>query len=149
MRFVLDTNVVLSGLLWQGTPYRLLLRIRSQQSSLQLYSSPVLLEELTDVLSRTALSQRLSSIGKTAREVLADYIELIELIEPIDTPRVARDPDDDHVLACALAAKADLIISGDKDLLDLGAHQGISIVTAVQALQRLEPAGPTEKEQKS
>ena len=49
MRLVLDTNTVLSALLWRGTPYRLLERIRNQHPSMQLYSSPVLPEELTDV----------------------------------------------------------------------------------------------------
>lgn len=51
MRIVLDTNVVMSALLWRGPPYRLLEAIR-QNARLQLYSSPVLLEELTDVLTR-------------------------------------------------------------------------------------------------
>jgi predicted nucleic acid-binding protein len=47
VRFVLDTNVVISALLWRGTPYRLLEAIRRHEG-LTLYSSPVLLEELTD-----------------------------------------------------------------------------------------------------
>lgn len=51
---------------------------------------------------------------------------------------VSRDPDDDAVLACALAAKADLIVSGDQDLLVLQAFEGIPIVTAAQALERLK-----------
>jgi len=51
------------------------------------------------------------------------------------TQRISRDADDDQVLACALAAKADLIVSGDRDLLDLNEHQGVRIVTAVQALR--------------
>lgn len=70
MRLVLDTNTVLSALLWRGTPYRLLQAIRHQHPSLQLYSSPVLLEELTDVITRPSFTQRLDSIGKTVRQVL-------------------------------------------------------------------------------
>lgn len=50
---------------------------------------------------------------------------------------VCRDPDDDAILACAVAAKADLIVSGDKDLLVLQSHAGIPILTAVLALERL------------
>jgi putative PIN family toxin of toxin-antitoxin system len=116
--------------------------VRSRHPRLQLYSNPVLLEQLTDVISRPAFSQRLSSIGKTVREVLADYVEIVEVVEPIEIPRIVRDPDDDHVLACALAAKAALIVSGDKDPLDLHEHQDISILTAAQALQRLDTAKP-------
>lgn len=138
MRLVLDTNIVLSALLWRGTPYRLLETIRNQHPSLQLYSSPVLLEELTEVIARPAFSKQLNSIGKTVRQVLTDYIEIVDLVEPIEIPQVVRDPDDDHVIACALAAKADLIVSGDKDLLDLNSFQNIPILTPAEALRRIQ-----------
>jgi uncharacterized protein len=49
-----------------------------------------------------------------------------------------RDPDDDAVLALAIAARADLIVSGDRDLLDLKSFQGIAIVTPTEALRRIE-----------
>jgi len=140
VRLVLDTNVVMSGLLWRGKPYQLLQAVRSQHSRLQIFSSPVLLEELTEVISRPAFVKQLGLIGKSAHEVLADYLEVVELVEPIEIPRIVRDPDDDHVLACALTAKANLIVSGDKDLLDLHQHQGIPIITAADALPRLEAA---------
>jgi predicted nucleic acid-binding protein len=56
-------------------------------------------------------------------------------VTPAATPRVvADDPDDDHVIAAAIAAQADLIVSGDRHLLTLGAHAGIPIVTPAQAL---------------
>jgi uncharacterized protein len=138
VRIVLDTNVVMSALLWRGRPYRLLDAIR-QRPRLQLYSSPVLLEELAEVLTRPSATKQLSAIGKAARDVLPDYILAIELVEPAELPRVVRDPDDDHVLACALAARADLIVTGDNDLLDLNAYQNIPIVTAAEALRRIEP----------
>ncbi len=87
-------------------PHRLLALIR-QRSNLQLCNSPALLEELAGVLGRPSASKRLALIGKTARDVLADYVEAIELVEPTAVPRVvAEDAADDHVLACALAAQA-------------------------------------------
>jgi putative PIN family toxin of toxin-antitoxin system len=138
VRIVLDTNVVLSALLWRGTPYRLLATI-GQRSSIQLYSSTALLEELADVLTRPSATKRLALIGRSAREVLADYVEAIELVEPTSVPRVVvGDVDDDQVIAAAVAARADLIVSGDrKHLLHLGSHQGIDIVDAAEAVRRI------------
>ncbi len=105
MRIVLDTNVVLSALLWRGTPYHLLAAI-AQRSSVQLYSSTALLEELADVLTRASASKRLALIGRSAREVLADYIVAIDLVEPACVPRVVeRDVDDDQVIAAAEAVR--------------------------------------------
>jgi uncharacterized protein len=136
VRIVLDTNVVLSALLWRGKPYQLLDAIR-QHASMQLYSSTVLIEELADVLTRPAATRRLALIDKMVNDVLADYLEVIELVEPNAVPRVVpNDPDDDHVLACALAAQANLIVTGvRKHLLPLGSYEGIDIVDTVEALR--------------
>lgn len=135
MRIVLDTNVVLSALLWRGTPYHLLDAIR-RDSEARLFSSAVLLDELADVLTRPSASRRLAIIGRSAHEVLADYIEAVEVVEPERVPRVVpNDADDDHVIAAAIAAGADWIVSGDADLLSIGSHNGIPVLTAAQALQ--------------
>lgn len=137
MRLILDTNVVMSALLWRGKPYQLLEAIR-QRSNLQLYSSGVLLEELADVLTRPSATKRLALIDRQAREVLLDYIAAVQVIDVAPLPQpVCRDPDDDEVLALALAASADLIVSGDNDLLVLDQFEGVPIVNAAQALQRL------------
>ena len=60
------------------------------------------------------------------------------MVEPAIVPRVVRDADDDQVIAAALAAQADLIVSGDDDLLAIGSYQGIRILTAAEALRRIE-----------
>lgn len=137
MRIILDTNVVLSALLWHGTPYRLLDAIR-QRSEARLFTSPALLDELADVLTRPSATKRLAVVGKTAREVLADYVEAVEVVEPAQVPRVVpNDADDDQVIAAAIAAGADWIVSGDADLLSMESHEGIPIITAAQAVQRI------------
>ncbi len=71
--------------------------------------------------------------------MLADYVEAIELVEPANVPRVViGDVDDDQVIAAAVAARADLIVSGDrKHLLPLGSHQGIDIIDAAEAARRI------------
>ena len=131
------------ALLWRGKPYLLLEAIR-QRSDVQLVSSAALLGELADVLTRSSATKRLALIGKTAREVLADYVEAIELVEPTSVPRVVPgDADDDQVIAAAVTAGAGLIVSGDSDLLSMGSHQGIEIVSAAMAVESVGVRGKT------
>ena len=137
MRIVLDTNVALSALLWRGKPYQLLEAIR-QRSDIRLFSSPTLLAELADVLSRPSPTKQLAVIGRSARAVLADYIAVVEIVEPLNVPRVVpTDADDDHVIAAAVTANATLIVSGDSDLLSMGSHQGIDILSAAMAVEQI------------
>ena len=138
MRIVADTNTVLSGLLWQGPPRRLLDLAR--QRAFTLCTSPILLAELAEVIARDKFVQRVLAAELSAAALVQDYERLADIVEPqpLSVP-VCRDPDDDHVLACALAAQATLIVSGDKDLLDLQPYKGIPILPAAAALQRLEP----------
>lgn len=137
MRIVLDTNVVLSALLWRGTPYRLLSTIR-QHEHVELFSSPALLTELGDVLTRSMPTARLALLRRAAHEVLREYADAAELVIPAAVPPVvAADADDDQVIAAAVAAEADLLVSGDRHLLAFGRHNGFDIVTAADALERI------------
>lgn len=140
MRLVLDTNVVLSALLWRGTPYRLVEAIRRRADTMRVFSSEALLSELADVLNRPHLTKPLATIGRTPAQVLADYAAATEIVIPAQVPKVCRDPDDDQVLACALGAQANAVVSGDSDLLDLKNFQGIPILTATQAVTLIERA---------
>lgn len=140
-RIVIDTNVVLAGLLWRGPPYSLLTQV-GQRLGIQLFSSQALLDELADVLIRPSPTKRLHQINLTAHAVLADYVRTVTVLQPQPLPQpVCRDKDDDEVLALALLAQADVIVSGDNDLLVLASYQGIPIVTAAQALQRIAAGG--------
>ena len=89
------------------------------------------------MLSRRAAAHQLSRIDRAVHAVLADYLEAVELVDSEPLPATSRDPDDDYVLACALAADADLIVSGDADLLVLKTFRDIPILAATQALERL------------
>ena len=135
MRLVADTNVVVSGLLWLGNPGRLL--EAASLGRVTLYTSLALLAELSSTLSRPKLARPIMRSGLTLDDVLGRYLNVAVVVEPSTVPRVVPDdPDDDQVLACALAAQAELIVSGDKHLLDLGGHyQNIPIVTPAQAVQ--------------
>jgi putative PIN family toxin of toxin-antitoxin system len=136
VRAVVDTNVLLSGLLWHGAPHRLLEQVRA--GTLSLVSSPALLAELAVVIGRAKFDVILTRSNTSREHALAELRELAEVVEPPPLPQpVCRDPDDDAVLALALAAQVDLIVSGDADLLTLGVFQGIPIVTASQAMLRV------------
>lgn len=136
MRLVLDTNVVASGLLWQGPPNRLV--EEAFDGKIELATSPALLVELDGILKRAKFSNQIAKQSLSVAGLVLRYAELAQLVHPAPiTPVVLRDPDDDHVLACALAASADLIVSGDSRLLELKAYQGIPIVSAAEALTHL------------
>jgi len=125
---------VLSASLWRGTPYWLLQTIR-QREDMKLFSSDALLKELADVLTRAGPANRLALIGQTAHQVLTEYIEVIDFVTPLATPgAVPADPDDDHVIAAAIAAGADIIVSGDRHLLGLARYQTIRILPPADAL---------------
>ena len=141
MRIVADTNTVLSGLLWQGPPRRLMDLAR--QRVFTPCTSATLLAEFAEVIARDKFAQRVLAAGLSAAELVQDYTRLAQIVEPQPLPApVTRDPDDDHVLACALAAQANLIVSGDKDLLDLREYQGIPILTTADALQHINTVKP-------
>jgi putative PIN family toxin of toxin-antitoxin system len=133
MRLVLDTNVVLAGLLWNGLPRRLLdLAI---DDVVTLYSSQPLLDELLHTLCYQKFGKRIASRETSAQALMAQYGALVTLVMPAGIlPTIERDPDDDAVLACALAAQADLIVSGDAHLLNLKQFQQIPVITAAQAI---------------
>jgi|SRR5580704_14103391 putative PIN family toxin of toxin-antitoxin system len=140
-RLVTDTNTVVSGFLWHGPPFRLMEAARA--GVVELFTSPTLLAELQDVLRRPKFSGRLTSGGFTAAGLFNDYVAVSNLVVPTTSPSiVAADPDDDAVLACAVAAKADAIVSGDRHLLALGSYQGIPILTAAAMLARITPPSP-------
>lgn len=137
MHIVVDTNTVLSGLLWGGPPRGLIDLARAR--SVTLATSLILLAELAEVIGRDKFAHRVQLAGISAAELVEDYRRLAYVIEPQPLPTpTSRDPDDDHVLACALAARADLIVTRDFDLLDLKTYQDIPIVAAAEALRRIE-----------
>jgi uncharacterized protein len=137
MRIVADTNTVLSGLLWQGPPRRVIDLAR--QRSITLCTSLVLLAELAEVIARDKFAHRVLIAGISAAELVDDYRRLAQIIEPqVLSVSVSRDPDDDHVLACATAANVDLIVTRDKDLLVLNPYEHIPIIAAAEALRRIE-----------
>lgn len=134
MRAVIDTNVVISGLLWHGAPHTLI--EHAERGILTVVSSPALLAELERVLGRRKFRTALARGRATPQRLRRSFARMTEIVDPAKLPAPAsRDPDDDRVLAAAVAARADLIVSGDRDLLSLGSYNGIRIVGPAEAVR--------------
>lgn len=137
LRIVLDTNIAISGLIWRGTPHLLLVALAEDKFAA--FTSYALVSELTRKLLGTKLGNELLKRDISTQQLVMSYSALCEVVSPTPLAQpISRDPDDDAVLACAKAAQANLIVSGDQDLLVLQAFEGIPIVTALQALERLK-----------
>lgn len=133
VRLVLDTKVVASAVLWGSLP-RLLLQA-GRERRVELFTSGALLAELTDILSRRKFDKKIAASTLTVDPLVDRYAALVALVRPAPTPRIAPDPDDDVVIGTALAAKADLIATGDKPLLSVAEYQGLRFVGVRLALQ--------------
>lgn len=136
MRVVADTNVVVSGLLWRGPSRSVLDAARA--GAIFLFTSVALLAELEEVLSRDKFAKRIRAVGLTPRGLTLGYAALASVTKPDSIPAVVlEDPDDDHVLACAVTAHAEVIVSGDNHLRNLTEYEGIKILSAAEFLSRL------------
>jgi uncharacterized protein len=144
LRLVLDTNIVVAGLLWNGPPRRLI-EWAIEGEAVELFSSPVLLDELAHTLGYSKFAARIQTFATNIEALVGQYTALVSLVMPASVPRVVvNDADDDHVIAAAVAARAELIVTGDrKHLLPIGTHQGIAIVTAREVVDRIEARSKT------
>jgi putative PIN family toxin of toxin-antitoxin system len=132
MRWVLDTNVVASALLWDGVPGRLLHLART--GAVRLYTSPPLLDELAEILDRRKFDKKIAASGFSVAQLVERYAELATPVRPMAVAGIAPDPDDDVVIGTALAARAALVVTGDRGLLSVIEHRGVRIVGVAQAL---------------
>ena len=137
MRVVADTNIVVSGLMWRGNPRTILDFARA--GDIKLFTTVVLLVELEDVLSRQKFAKRLAAAGATPHDLVLGYASLASVIEPAEIePVILADPDDDAVMACAVAARCEVVVSGDSHLLKLRQYQDIRIVTASELVAEIK-----------
>lgn len=135
MKVVLDTNVWVSAWLWRGIPGNMIRLGRTGE--ITICTSEPLLAELENTLSYEKFEQKIQSLNFTKERLMIGTRELskIYVISELNLLEL-RDPDDSIVLATAIAAKADVIITGDRDLLVLAEYQGINIMTTTDFLQR-------------
>ena len=123
MKAVFDTNVLIAAFVAEGVCTKLLRRGRSRQFSL--VTCPFILQEF-----RRILSQKFGATRKEIQGAIPLIREAAQLeIQPSEEIRgVCRDPDDDQILACAVAAGADYLVTGDDDLLVLNEFRKIRVL---------------------
>jgi uncharacterized protein len=138
MRIVLDVNVWISGLLWGGIPGKLLNLARNER--ITIFASQALFLELETTLKRVKFESRLKLRGYTVESLMSVAEGFSESCstEVVDVPQL-RDPDDIVIIETALAANAEVIITGDLDLLVLMEFNRIQILTPQVFLNRYFP----------
>jgi hypothetical protein len=118
-RAVLDTNVVISALLFRGSLSRL--HALWKEKAFIMVASKDIIEEYIRVLAYPKFHLTENEIEALLHEELLPYIEPVTVLDELTGACV--DPDDDKFLACACAAKADVIVTGDTHLLSLEIHE--------------------------
>jgi hypothetical protein len=107
----------------------------SQEGLVDLYSSPPLLAELQDVLSRPKFEARIQLAQLSVERLMQIYSEVITSVEPVSVARLARDPDDDVVIGTAISAKAEFVVTGDRSLLAVARYECGRIISVAEILR--------------
>ena len=130
MKVVLDTNVLFSAIFWRTESYKIVKMIEDRK--IKNFTSNEILNELRNVLQRRKIS------SEKIDEIIAKMAKISELVRPIKKHKaVINDPKDDIFIDCAVATKADYIITKDKHILYLGEYMGTRIVTPREFLEIL------------
>lgn len=138
LRIVLDANLFVSSLLVKvGPPAQALDAWRA--GACQLLVSPAIIEEVEHTLGYERIRRKYNIPQTTIDHLIQELVNSALVVPGLAdvAGAVPADPDDEIVLACAIDGGADLIVSGDRHLLDLGAYQGIPILPVRSFLERL------------
>jgi len=130
IKVILDTNIVISGYIWGGTPGKVLAKWSSKEFSLVI--SPKIVEEYAECMERICTRYK--------QPFPQDFLSIINLysISVPDMPlpkQVCEDPDDDKFLAAALTSNAKVLVTGDKLLLKVKDFSDCKIITAAEFLK--------------
>lgn len=131
-KIVLDTNVLVSALLFRGRLSKLsnlweagrIIPVISRET----------FEEFKKVLSYPKFSLTENEIKIIIKKNILPFFEVVDIA--VDVKGVCRDPDDNKFISCAISANADFIISGDKDLYDLKKYRTVKIINARDFLKK-------------
>lgn len=127
MKIVVDTNVIISAVFFGGNPRKIIEAIVDGIISiLNAFATTTIIEEYLEIIDEMISRKQ----GKLDNSIITPLIKKMNVIQPVSSIRISRDPDDDKFIECAVDAGAMYIISGDKDLLDVSEYNNIKIITA-------------------
>ena len=129
MKIVIDTNVLASAMFFGGNP-RKLLRL-FMDGRFDAYANDIIVAEY----DKTVEKLKKDHPDRVLHYALPDIISEMHQIEVTTEVHVCRDPDDNKFIGCAIDSKSKYIVSGDKDLLSLGSHENVDIVTVADFLR--------------
>lgn len=124
MKVVYDTNILISGLLWKGLPYRCLLLAKA--GAVELFLCEEIISELSSKL-RSKFNFTDTEVKMTIKEIRS-FSKSIKIEGNLKV--IKEDKDDDKFIECAYTSNAKCIVSGDRHLLNLKSHKGIEILNA-------------------
>ena len=133
IRVVLDTNTLISALLFSGTASRLVPLWQSRRITVLV--SKEILQEYLRVLAYPKFQLGDHEIRALVEEELLPFAETVRVRRRLAV--VGRDPEDDKFLECAVAGRAEYLVTGDRDLRELGSYRGITILTVGEFLERM------------
>ncbi len=130
MKIVVDTNVVISGVFFGGNPRKIVEAI--VDGAINAYATAEIVDEYMEIIESMIARKQ----GKISLSILSPLFSSLKVIEGKTDIAIFRDPDDDKFIECAVDAKALYIVSGDNDLLDIEAYDGIQIITAKEFCEK-------------
>ena len=133
-KVVLDTNVLVSSILFKGELAGIV--DLWKRGKIVPVVSRETFDELRKVLEYQKFGLTKGEIRTIIKEEVLPFFEIVEITDEVSG--VCRDPDDDKFIACALAASADFIVSGDKDLCDIAKYGSLKIVRASDLLKMID-----------
>lgn len=137
MKVVLDTNVIISILLWKGKTRKIL--DLTQNGKVDIITSDKIITELKKVITYPKFLILVNQSNLTSGRLVRRYLESVKLVKDRYLLKIIEDdPSDNIVLSCALSAKADFIVSGDKHLLNLKKFQNIPILSPKEFIDLFE-----------
>lgn len=133
MKVVIDTNVLISALLFGGTPGKLI--PLWQKGDIKMQTSKEMVDEYIKVLSYPKFELSKAEITYLLQGEILPYLDVIAPTSTSESILIKEDPSDDKFIYCAESGNAKCIITGDHHLLKLKAHEDIKILTPLQFLE--------------